>query len=403
MNAALAALAGAAGAVLQAAGALKTAPPMAALPFDLTVLALTVLLPALALLLVTRRWLLMPALALPLAAAACLWFWLVVAGGWSASGLVLSQKLPEVVALAPLMLAAGLLLGAEPGARAALATASLWIGVAIGALVAASAADLLAAPSGTTLEQARVQYQLAGLAIAAAAALAAVRAVESTGPARLAWLVLVLALGAAALLPGGRTGLLALAAGVALAPALRLHLAGRGRAALLWLVLAGLGTLLAIATLVMDPHRADGLRTLERLTGDPAGLEARLSLWGAALEWAGREAPFGLGTGGFSIAAGHGEWRGRYPHNHALEALAEGGLPGLLLWLTAFGGAVLVAWRHMRDLPAGGAARIAALTLPVAITLMVSTDLGNRMAWFALGLVLSCGVAARRLPAMAHV
>ncbi len=393
MNIALAGFAGVAGAVLQAAGALKTAPPLAFLPFDLTILALVLLLPALALLLATRRWLLAPGLGLPIAGAACLWFWLVVAGGWSASGLVLGQKLPEIVVLGPLMLVAGLVLGAEPAARGALAAASLWIGVGIGVLVGLGAQDMFAGPDG--LEQARVHYQLAGLAMASAAALAAVRAVESRGAARLGWLALVGGLAAASLLPGGRTALLALGAGVALAPALLLHLAGRGRAAMLWLALVALAGLAGAALLLLDPERAEGLRTLERLTGDPAGLEARLALWSAALEWAGREAPFGLGTGGFSIAAGHGEWRGRYPHNHALEALAEGGLPGLLLWLTAFGGAALVAWRHAAGLGPAAAARIAALTLPVAFTLMVSTDLGNRMAWFALGLALSCGVAAR--------
>jgi cell division protein FtsW (lipid II flippase) len=41
------------------------------------------------------------------------------------------------------------------------------------------------------------------------------------------------------------------------------------------------------------------------------------------------------------------------------------------------------------------AAEIAAMVLPVALTIMVSTDLGNRMAWFALGLALSLGVASR--------
>ncbi|EFH09160.1 hypothetical protein HMPREF0731_4620, partial [Pseudoroseomonas cervicalis ATCC 49957] len=41
-------------------------------------------------------------------------------------------------------------------------------------------------------------------------------------------------------------------------------------------------------------------------------------------------------------------------------------------------------------------ARIAALVLPVALAALVSTDLGNRMVWFALGLSLSLGVVARR-------
>jgi O-antigen ligase len=81
-----------------------------------------------------------------------------------------------------------------------------------------------------------------------------------------------------------------------------------------------------------------------------------------------------------------------YPHNHALEALAEGGLPGLALWLAAFGGGAAAAVALGARAPGWRAARIAALVLPMALTVMVSTDLGNRMAWFALGLALGLGL-----------
>jgi hypothetical protein len=65
------------------------------------------------------------------------------------------------------------------------------------------------------------------------------------------------------------------------------------------------------------------------------------------------------------------------------------------LWLLAFGGGGLVALRLLRRSDPAAAARIAAMVLPVALTVMVSTDLGNRMAWFALGLALSLGVRAQ--------
>ncbi|MDO9501326.1 O-antigen ligase family protein, partial [Falsiroseomonas sp.] len=183
----------------------------------------------------------------------------------------------------------------------------------------------------------------------------------------------------------------ALVLGVALAPALRL---GR-RAGLAWLLAALAVLALAGLWLLLHPGLVDGLRTLERLTSEPAGLEARQGLWQSALGWAGLAAPWGLGTGGFTIAAGHGEWRGLYPHNHALEALAEGGLPGLVLWLGAFGGAALVMVALAPGVAPARLARIAALVLPVAMTILVSTDLGNRMAWFALGLALSLGLTLR--------
>ena len=389
-------LAGAAGAVagvLQMAGALKTAPPLAGLPFDLTLACLVLLLPLVALLLATRRWDVSPGLALPLAAAALLWLWLVVAGSWSASRLVLAQKLPELALAGPAMLAAGLLVGAEPVARAALCRVTLGIGLLLGALVGWGAlGGWQALVQGQDPDQARVHYQLAGLAMATAAALAALAAAEARGLRRLAWLLVVLGLGAAALLPGGRTALAALVLGVVLVPALGL---GR-RAGLAWL-LAMLAVLAAgAAWLLLHPALAEGLRTLERLTSEPAGLEARQGLWQAALDWGGLAAPWGLGTGGFTIAAGHGEWRGLYPHNHALEALAEGGLPGLVLWLGAFGGAALAMVALAPQAGPGLLARIAALVLPVAMTILVSTDLGNRMAWFALGLALSLGLRMRR-------
>ncbi|MDO9500615.1 MAG: O-antigen ligase domain-containing protein, partial [Falsiroseomonas sp.] len=184
----LAWLAGALAAVLHLAGALKTTPALSALPFDITLVSLALLLPLLALLLVTRRWAVAPALALPVAAAALLWLWLVVAGSWSASRLVLAQKLPEVAIAAPLMLVAGLLVGAEPVARAALCRVTLGIGLLLGLLVGWSA---LAGWQAQDLAQARVHHQLAGLALASAAALAALAAVEARGLWRLAWLAAV--------------------------------------------------------------------------------------------------------------------------------------------------------------------------------------------------------------------
>lgn len=384
-------LAGSLGGILHMAGALKTTPPLAALPFDLTLLSLALLLPLLALLLVTRRWALAPALALPLAAAALLWLWLVVAGSWSASRLVLGQKLPELALAGPVMLAAGLLLGAEPVARRALCRSVLGIGLLLAGFVAWGVMTGWQALARDP-EQLRLHHQLAGLALASAAPLAMLAALETRGAARLGWLLAVLVLTAAALLPGGRTALLALLAGLALVPALRLGMgAGLG-----WLLAALAGLVAGGLWLLLNPAWLDGLRTLERLTADPAGLEARQGLWAAALDWGGAAAPWGLGTGGFTIAAGHGERRGLYPHNHGLEALAEGGLPGLLLWLGAFGGAVLAAMRLAPGVAPARRARVVALVLPMAMTVLVSTDLGNRMAWFALGLVLSLGVRARQ-------
>jgi hypothetical protein len=95
--------------------------------------------------------------------------------------------------------------------------------------------------------------------MAAAGALAAVRLAEARSlAARLAWALAIVALAAAALLPGGRTALVALLLGVALAPALRLRLLG-GAAWALAVLLAGLGGALWLA---LHPDQVEGLRTL---------------------------------------------------------------------------------------------------------------------------------------------
>ncbi|WP_376099303.1 O-antigen ligase family protein [Roseomonas sp. CCTCC AB2023176] len=394
---ALAALAGAPAAAMHLAGALKSTPALANLSFDLTLAAAALLLPALPLILAGRAWRVDRILALPLACCAGLLLWLVAAALWSPSRVVLEAKLPEVVLLGPAMLAAGLLTGADPAARRVLCAASLAIGVFVAASVAhglATGGVVLGGLAGANPDLVRVQYQLAGLAIAGAAGLAAVRVAEARGLRRLLPGVLVAGLAAAALLPGGRAALLALGATVLLAPAALHWSRGRPDSAVGWAGLCLAGLAVALGLLALNPQAAEGLRTLERFTGEGVAASARPILWGEALRWAGDAAPWGLGTGAFTIASGSGERRGLYPHNHALEALTEAGLPGLLLWLGAFGGGAAVLLARIRHLPPGDAARLVALVLPVAIGIMVSTDLGNRMAWFALGLALSPGLTA---------
>ena len=393
----LAALAGVPAAAMQFAGALKSAPPLANLPFDITLLSTAALVPGLVLLAAGTRWRARAAMGLPLACCGLLWLWLVVAALSSPSREVLAAKLPDAVLVAPAMLGAGLIIGGEPRARRVLAGAVLWLGPFIGASVAwgiASGMVVLGGAVGANPDLVRVQYQLAGLAMACAAGLAALRAVEAQGLWRLPWLGLTALLGVAGLLPGGRAGLIALGLVVALAPAAHFWSAGRGRAALAWLGFAAGAVLLGLAVVLADPSRAEGLRTLERFTGEGLAASARPVLWAEALHWAGESLPWGLGTGAFTLAAGHGERRGLYPHNHALEALVEGGLPGVLLWLGAFGGGGALLLGRLRALPPGAAGRLVALVLPIALGAMVSTDLGNRMVWFALGLALSAGLEA---------
>ncbi len=392
--------AGAMAALLHAAGALKSVPPLGRLPFDLTAALAIVFAPALALLLLIRDWRITPAVLPGLAAFALLLVWLVVGASWSVAAGGSAAKLRDAVLLGPPMLLAGLVVGGDDTARRGAAIATLATGPLIGVAVAwglISGQVVLGGPAETELV--RVQYQHAGMAMASAAGLAALTATQQRGPRRWLAVALVAALAALALLPGGRAGLAALALAAGIVPMLALLRAGRTGMALVIPATVALIAGFGLALLLAQPELASGLRTVERLaTGDVVEASLRLPLWRAALDLAGETAPFGVGTGAFPVAAGFGDWRGRHPHNHALEALAELGLPGLLLWAGAWGGALMPALRRWRELTPDRVGVIASLALPTLVTIMVSTDLGNRMAWFALGLMLSLGVEARPAP-----
>ncbi len=390
--------AGLAAALLQFAGALKSSPALAWLPVDLTALAAAATLALLAPLLAQGGWRVSRGLGAPLLAAAGMWLWWCVAALWSGAGDAALAKAAAMVLLGPLMLLAGMLVGADHAARQAMAGTVVAIGVLVGVSVAwgiASGGVVLGGEVGADPTRVRVQYQLVGLAIATAAAVVAGWLVEARPPMVPVLFALLVALAVASVLPGGRAALLALGVAAMVAPALRLWLAGRQVAALAWVLgILGAGAV-ALAALVGDSGVAVGLRTLERILGQAGdGPEERLYLWSEALRLGGLA---GIGPGGFPVAAGFGDDRGMHPHNHALESLAEAGLPGLALWVCAFGGALALVLARAHRLAPGRAAVILAMVLPMAVTVMVSTDLTNRMAWFALGLALSVGLERVRV------
>jgi len=391
----LAWLAGAAAALLHLAGALKSIPLIGLLSIDFTVLILAVSLPLIMLCAMTRRWVVAPQLGLPLAAMGVLWLWLVLAGCWSASGAVLDSKLPDIALLGPIMLLAGLVVAGDDAALSGFCSGILAGGAAVALSLAANLAEgrvALGGVPGADPEKWRVAYQVAGLAITMAAALAALHWAEARRALPwLFWLGVTVALAVAALLPGGRAALVALGLCLASGPALILLWRHRGGQAAAWLL--GLLCLAAGGLFLLDTEATLYARALERIfTPNMLESSGRWALWDTALNLAGQVMPSGLGTGGFSLAAGFGEWRGRHPHNLALEALVEAGLPGFALWLTAFGGAAWVLWRLGRGAPSWRRARLLMLCLPMAVTLQVSTDLGNRMAWLTLGLALGVGL-----------
>jgi O-antigen ligase len=83
--------------------------------------------------------------------------------------------------------------------------------------------------------------------------------------------------------------------------------------------------------------------------------------------------------------------RDLFPHNLFIEALVELGPPGLLLFVAILLTAAFGWARAMRTAPGPQWATSACLGLIMLVLISVSTDLGNPLLWFTLGLLGAIG------------
>jgi O-antigen ligase len=378
-------------------GVLKSLPGIGRLPVDITPVLLALTLLHLAFALVARRYTLPAAVPAIFALHAGLALLAIVSAGQSQGRGILGDKLRDVVLVAPVMMAIGVAVAADARAfRAFLGTAKV-LGPLMGAFIAGAFALGLVnvviqfGGRGSVATQ-RVQYQLANLLIALAASAYAIAAVRTRGPWRLANLGMTGLLAFAALIPGGRSGLIGLGLAAVTGPCLLLWHAGRRRAAAtLALALAGSGAL-GVAFLFASAELASGLRTVERFTQGGIGeSSARLPLWRAAFRLIEDNGFWGVGFGAYTPSAGWGVNRDLFPHNLFIEAMVELGLPGLLLFVSIWAAAGLGWLAAMHRAEGEQWAASACFGLIILILISVSTDLGNPLMWFCLGLLAGCG------------
>lgn len=385
-------------------GVLKSLPGVASAPIDITPVLLGLTLLHLAFALVSRRIVLAPALPVLFLLHACFALLAITSAGTSPGREIVPDKLRDVVLVAPVMMAIGAAVAADATAFRRFLLAAKLLGPAMGGFIAAAftlgLVNVIVQFGGRgSVQTQRVQYQLANLLIALAASAYAIAVLRTRGPARLGNAAMTGLLAFAALIPGGRSGFIGLCLTVVVTPCLYLWHRGRRRLALALAVGLTAALALGVATLFASTQFASGLRTVERLTqGDGEG-GGRMALWQAAFRLVGGNGFWGVGFGGYTPAAGWGVTREYYPHNLFIESMVELGLPGLLLfsgiWLTAWGGWLRAAARLATD--AKGAEQWAATAgfgLIMLIYVSVSTDLGNPLMWFALGLLAGCGGAS---------
>jgi O-antigen ligase len=386
-------------------GVLKSLPGVATAPIDITPLLLGIVLLHLAFALASRRYILPPSVPALFALHAALAGLAILSAGTSAGRDIFHDKLRDVVLVAPVMMAIGVAVAADHRTFRRFLLAAKVLGPAMGAFIALAFAlglvNVVVQFGGRgSVQTQRVQYQLANLAIALAASGFAIAVMRTRGLPRLFNLGMTALLAFAALIPGGRSGFIGLCLTVVATPCL--YLWQRGRRALAVGLALGLaaGLTMGITLLFASTQLATGLRTVERFTqgagGDGGG---RIALWQAAFALIGGNGFLGVGFGGYSSAAGWGVTREYYPHNLFIEAMVELGVPGFLLflgiWMAAGLGWLSAGRRLARD--EEGAEQWAATAgfgLIMLIYISVSTDLGNPLMWFALGLLAGCGGAS---------
>jgi O-antigen ligase len=386
-------------------GVLKSLPGVQRLPVDITPVLLVVTLLHLAGLLACRVVVLPAAVPMLLALHAAFAGVAIVGAGLGQGRTIFPDKLRDVVLVAPVMIVLGAAVAADRAAfRRFLATAKL-IGPLMGAFIAGAFAFGLVnvviqfGGKGSVTTH-RVQYQLANLMIALAASGYAVAALRTRGRWRLANAAMTALLAFAALIPGGRSGFVGLCLAAVIGPFLYLWHAGRRRQAVgLAVVLAAL-LAIAIAGVFASAQLAGSLRTVARFTqGNIAESSSRLPLWRAAFHLIETNGPLGVGFGAYTASAGLGTARDLYPHNLFIEALVELGLPGFVLYLGMWATAGL-AWAGAIQRTDGEQwATSAAFGVIMLIMILLSSDLGNPLMWFCLGLLAgSGGATASRWP-----
>jgi O-antigen ligase len=378
-------------------GVLKSFPLLRNSPIDITPVLFGLVALHLAWALVSRRYTLPVAVPLLFTLHAVFALYCVVSAGVSQGREIIDSKLRDVVLVAPAMLLIGAAVAADRNAFRRFALASKVLAPVVGGLIAAAFAfglvNVIVQFGGRgNLQTARVQYQLANLLLALGASAYAMAAVQARGWRQLATMGTVLVLAYAALIPGGRSGLIGLCAAVVAGPCLLLWHQARRRAAFLLAGGMALGVLALALLLFAQSQLASGLRTVERFTQGGIGeSSARLPLWRAAFALIEGNGFFGLGFGGYTPAAGWGVNRDLFPHNLFIEALVELGPPGLLLFVAILLTAAFGWARAMRTAPGPQWATSACLGLIMLVLISVSTDLGNPLLWFTLGLLGATG------------
>lgn len=321
-------------------------------------------------------------------------YWLILSACWSQSQNISLQKLFDITLLAPLFTFMAFHVIGNIHSFYSFLQVCLYIAVAISVIFPASFYFKLAIIGGPLdTDLLRVQYQIVGQNLAVASCILACRFAykrELISSTKIFLIVLfITVLGSI----GARAAFFGVFFALIFAPASILYLLNKKRTAVFLILIVPFVLFSFVAafyklnTFGLTPFTV--LRILSALA-EQGGV--RLFLWRSGVA---QHRVSGLGVGGFAPTAGFGDTRRWYPHNVWLESYAEGGIPGLFIFSAILGNALIgFVLRRRKILPLHFGIILGCMIISFS-QMMTSSDLGNRMIWFWLGLLFAGEVDIR--------
>lgn len=314
--------------------------------------------------------------------------WLIIAAAWTAAGEPVHQKLLEITLISPLTCIIGYTIGADHLCFRKFSATVIVIGTLVAIWIPLGTSLKWAVLGGPiTLDDIRIQYQISGLAIAAATLFTLINASFLKHKFSFFSFFLLLLLVQGLFLSGAKAAMLAFILSTVVITTIICIVTQTFRS-IVWICL--LLSLSASGQTIwhfLEPSSFSGLARFYPFIFDFNNIESfhiRAILWRIAIS---KASFFGLGPSGFSLAAGLGELRRWHPHNLLFESLIEGGVFGFLLFLLLIIFPFISLLYNRLRLSAAEFLSLLGLGVIGIIQLSTSTDLGNRMVWMWLSLL----------------
>ena len=295
------------------------------------------------------------------------------------------QKLFDIIVLAPLITILAVSVGSNANAFDGFCKAVVIISIFV--FIASLGTLLLGyAKIGGSIDNntVRIQYQLVGLLFASGAVISASSFANEFPKKAVRHISVFFVFLLGNFFTGGRASLAAALVGTLLSIVVLTVIQSQYRLKIYFLLVL-VSSMCALSLLVFSHIFGIDFFGLRRVI-EKGGIDfgVRAALWEIALS---KASVSGIGVAAFAAVAGLGDLRKWYVHHLWLESLVEGGIFGFVVFSLMIVTAICSFVQGFRIIPVKQYAIVGGFMVIGFVQMFTSTDLGNRMGWFWLGLL----------------